>query len=243
MTNKFLLAGLLAATFLIPVEGQAATALAGHSKDVATKTAPLTADAGFQRDSRQGEARRGNRGSDANRSGGRAARNQDIRQGDRNRDGNVDRRWDRNRDSQIDRRYDRNNNDVVDRRYDRNRDGYRDQPVRREARHYDRRQGQWNESWRNDRRYDWRGHRNRYNSYYRPGRYYAPYRNQYYNRISIGFNLGGGYYGSRYWINDPWRYRLPSAYGSYRWVRYYDDVVLVDIRTGYVADVIHNFFW
>jgi Ni/Co efflux regulator RcnB len=64
-----------------------------------------------------------------------------------------------------------------------------------------------------------------------------------YSRISVGFSLGSGYYGSRYWINDPWRYRLPAAYGSYRWVRYYDDVLLVDLRNGRVVDVIRDFFW
>jgi hypothetical protein len=36
---------------------------------------------------------------------------------------------------------------------------------------------------------------------------------------------------------------LPPAYGPYRWVRYYDDVLLVDIRSGYVVDMINNFFW
>ena len=32
-------------------------------------------------------------------------------------------------------------------------------------------------------------------------------------------------------------------YGPYRWVRYYDDAVLVDIYSGEVVDVINNFFW
>jgi len=50
-------------------------------------------------------------------------------------------------------------------------------------------------------------------------------------------------FGSSYWLDDPWSYRLPPAYGPYRWVRYYDDVILVDVRTGYVVDVIHDFFW
>jgi hypothetical protein len=36
---------------------------------------------------------------------------------------------------------------------------------------------------------------------------------------------------------------LPAAYGSYRWVRYYDDVLLVDVRNGRVVDVIRDFFW
>ena len=146
---------------------------------------------------------------------------------DRNRDGNLDRRWDRNDDERIDRRLDRNRNGQIDRRYDRNNDDRVDR---------------WSNNWRNDSRYDWRGHRQRYSNYYRPGRYYSPYRGHNYNRISIGFSLGSGYYGSRYWINDPWQYRLPAAYGSYRWVRYYDDVSLVDLRSGRVVDVIRHFF-
>ena len=61
--------------------------------------------------------------------------------------------------------------------------------------------------------------------------------------LSIGFFLDNVFFGSRYWINDPWTYRLPEVYGPYRWVRYYDDVVLVNIYTGEVVDVIHDFFW
>lgn len=107
----------------------------------------------------------------------------------------------------------------------------------------DYRGNRWNHSWRNDRRYDWRGHRDRYRNYYRPGRYYAPYRGHSYRRFGIGITLGSGYFGERYWINDPSYYRLPPAYGPYRWVRYYDDVLLVDLRSGRVVDVIYDFFW
>jgi hypothetical protein len=109
---------------------------------------------------------------------------------------------------------------------------------------YDRRDNdRWDQGWRNDRRYDWREHRERYGSYYRPGRYYAPYRSDRYRRLNIGIHIGAPFYSSRYWIADPWRYRLPPAQGPYRWVRYYDDVLLVDVRRGYVVDVINNFFW
>lgn len=111
-------------------------------------------------------------------------------------------------------------------------------------RRYDRRDNdRWDRGWRNDRRYDWRGHRDRYRSYYRPGRYSAPYRNDHYRRFSIGIHLGSPFYSNRYWIADPWYYRLPPAHGPYRWVRYYDDVLLIDVRNGYVVDVIHDFFW
>ena len=168
------------------------------------------------------------------------------RQWDRNRDGNLDRNWDRNRDGRLDRRLDRNDDERIDRRYDQNRNGQLDRRVdRNNDNRLDRSRGndRWTNNWRNDRRYDWRSHRHSNSSYYRPGRYYAPYRGHSYSRISIGFSLGSGYYGPRYWINDPWEYRLPAAYGAYRWVRYYDDVLLVDIRNGRVVDVIRDFFW
>ena len=78
---------------------------------------------------------------------------------------------------------------------------------------------------------------------FRLGAYYSPYRNYSYRRLSIGFFLDSLFYSNRYWINDPWRYRLPEVYGPYRWVRYYDDALLVDVYSGEVVDVIHDFFW
>ena len=101
----------------------------------------------------------------------------------------------------------------------------------------------WHNGWRNDRRYNWQGYRNQYRDRYRMPAYYSPYRGRGYSRLSIGISLGSGYYGSRYWINDPYQYRLPPAPYGARWVRYYNDVVLVDMRRGRVIDVIHNFFW
>lgn len=191
---------------------------------------------------------------DASQDGRYYDRNRDgnlDRRWDRNRDDRLDRNWDRNRDGRLDRRFDRNDDERIDRRYDRNRNGDLD---RRWDRNNDNRVdrtyrggqnggGQWNNSWRNDRRYDWRCHRNRYRSYYSPGRYYSPFRSHRYSRLTIGFHLGSPFYGSSYWINDPWHYRLPSHYGPYRWVRYYDDVLLVDLRSGRVVDVIYDFFW
>ena len=100
----------------------------------------------------------------------------------------------------------------------------------------------WSRDWRNDHHYDWHNYRNRYQSLFRLGRYYDPY-GWNYRRFSIGFNLWPSYYGSSNWLNDPWQYRLPPAYGPYRWVRYYDDALLVNIYDGQVVDVIYNFFW
>ena len=75
------------------------------------------------------------------------------------------------------------------------------------------------------------------------GIYYAPYRNYSYRRFGIGSRLNSLFFGQRYWINDPWQYRLPEVYGPYRWVRYYDDVLLADVYSGEVVDVIYDFFW
>lgn len=130
-----------------------------------------------------------------------------------------------------------------DRRPDANRGGWND------GRRFDDRtrwsqQRRWDNGWRQDRRYDWNGYRSRYGDRYRIGRYYAPSGwNRGYSRFSIGVFLGGPLYADRYWLNDPYAYRLPPAYGTLRWVRYYDDALLVDVRDGYVVDAIHDFFW
>ena len=108
--------------------------------------------------------------------------------------------------------------------------------------HYDGRYTRWSHDWRHDRRYDWYHHRNRHRSLFRIGFYYDPF-GWNYRRWSVGSHIWPSYYRSRFWLNDPWQYRLPPAYGPYRWVRYWDDALLVNIYTGEVVDVIHNFFW
>ena len=100
----------------------------------------------------------------------------------------------------------------------------------------------WRREWRQDRRYDWRRHRDRDRSRFRVAIYIDPF-GWNYRRWNLGWNLHRYHYSSRYWIDDPWEYRLPPAYGPYRWVRYYDDALLVDLRSGRVVDVIHGFFW
>ncbi len=108
---------------------------------------------------------------------------------------------------------------------------------------YNNSHGNWNRDWRRDNRYNWHGYRSSHPDRYRWGRYNAPYRNHYYSRVGIGFYLDSMFYGNNYWIDDPWSYRLPEVHGPYRWIRYYDDALLVDIYSGEVVDVIENFFW
>ncbi|MEO1649266.1 MAG: RcnB family protein, partial [Pseudomonadota bacterium] len=97
--------------------------------------------------------------------------------------------------------------------------------------------------WRNDRRFGWRNFRRANRGLFRLGRYYAPFRGHFYRPLRIGFFLDSLFFQPRFFINDPWAFRLPPVYGPYRWVRYYDDVLLVDVYTGEVVDVIQNFFW
>jgi hypothetical protein len=101
----------------------------------------------------------------------------------------------------------------------------------------------WNRGWRNDNRYNWSSWRNQNRYRYHLSPYYAPYRNWRYQRFSIGLFLDSLFYDQRYWISDPYEYRLPPAPYGTQWVRYYDDVILVDIYTGEVIDVIYDFFW
>ena len=100
----------------------------------------------------------------------------------------------------------------------------------------------WNNSWRHDNRYNWHDYRQRHYSTYHLGYYHDPF-GWAYQSFAIGWRLWPNYYSSAYWINDPWMYRLPPAPPGTRWIRYYNDALLVDTWTGEVVDVIQNFFW
>ncbi len=100
----------------------------------------------------------------------------------------------------------------------------------------------WRRDWRRDARYDYRRYRDRNRSRFQIGFYFDPF-GWNYRRYGVGWRLWPSYYNSSYWLSDPWYYRLPPAYGPYRWVRYHDDALLVNIYTGEVVDVIYNLFW
>ena len=102
----------------------------------------------------------------------------------------------------------------------------------------------WNRGWRNDDRYDWNRYRDRNRGAYRLPRYYAPQGAGYgYRRFGIGIQLSRSLFAQNYWLDDPFAYRLPPAYGPYRWVRYHGDALLVDLRTGRVIDVVYDIFY
>jgi Nickel/cobalt transporter regulator len=267
--KKIILATLAAATVMTPVVAQAAAVPVQTSRNALQ----LQDEAGFQRgegrrgEGRRGEGRRGGEGQRGGNQGWRVQQNAPPQvQEERPQPPRAARTWsqDRRNDDDSNGRYSRRNdgNQGGYRQRDRDDDGQRNWDRGRErsiernrgddrnnrsgyswGRDNDNRGNGWNQGWRNDRRYDWRGHRDRYRNYYSPGRYYSPYRGHSYRRYGIGINIGSAFFGSRYWINDPSYYRLPPAYGPYRWVRYYDDVLLIDLRSGRVVDAIHDFFW
>lgn len=155
------------------------------------------------------------------------------RDADANGNGRLDARYDRNRAGRIDGRFDRNNNGRIDPRYGYN-NGY-GRPGNA---------GNWNRDWRNDRRYDWNNYRNSNRGLFSRSRYYAPYGWNYgYQRFNIGIYLNSLLFSRNYWIDDPYQYRLPPAYPPYRWIRYYNDALLIDERSGYVVDTIYEFFY
>jgi hypothetical protein len=101
----------------------------------------------------------------------------------------------------------------------------------------------WNSNWRRDQRYDWQRFRNTNRFAFHLQPYYSPYRGYGYNRFGIGSILDSLFFGRNYWISDPWTWRLPPAEPGLQWVRYYNDVLLVDVYSGEVVDVIYDFFW
>ncbi|MCE7798807.1 RcnB family protein [Sphingobium sufflavum] len=93
---------------------------------------------------------------------------------------------------------------------------------------------------RQEHREDWRDYRAQNRNTYARGNWRAPFA---YQRFRSGAQIRPAYYNSRYYIANPARYRLPPATGANRWVRHYDDALLVNVRSGRVVRVINGFYW
>jgi len=207
------------------------------------RAARQAAQRGNIRDARQIDRQSERAARQVERQGDRRAeqvmRGRDWQQRDRDYDRRSSDRDDRGRDNRNWNNRDNRNWNNGDQNW--RRDGnWRDEDRGRE---YRQAQRQWDRAWRQDNRYDWDRYRQSNRRLYSPGRYTSPYRDYSYRRLNVGISLNSLFFGSRYWINDPWQYRLPEVYGPYRWVRYYDDVLLVDTYSGQVVDVIYDFFW
>jgi hypothetical protein len=177
----------------------------------------------------------------------RAQWRQADRGGNARNDGrsNDTRHWDNNRRGQWDggdRRWDNNNRGQWN-----NGDHRRDWRPNQGGNHsWNSRDGgnrhHWDAGrWRNDHRYDWRDWRGSHRSLFNR-HYYAP-RGYHYRSVYAGFFLEPLFYGSSYWLDNPYDYRLPPVEWPLQWVHYYNDALLVDVTTGEVVDVIPNFFF
>jgi Ni/Co efflux regulator RcnB len=89
---------------------------------------------------------------------------------------------------------------------------------------------------------DWRDYRRSNADVFRGPNYVGP-RGWRYRAVTPGYRLQPNFYGQRYVIADPYRYRLPRATGPNRWVRYGNDVLLVNARNGRVVTVYNRFFY
>jgi len=95
---------------------------------------------------------------------------------------------------------------------------------------------------RREMREDWHDYRRSHRDVYRRPAYVGP-RGYAYRPVVVGHRFDRGYYGDRYWVRDYARYRLPAPRAGHRWVRYGNDVVMVNVRTGRVVSVNNGFFW
>jgi Ni/Co efflux regulator RcnB len=74
--------------------------------------------------------------------------------------------------------------------------------------------------------------------------YVAPVRNWSYRPVTVGYQLQPSFYGSRYYISDYGAYHLQAPRNRYlQWIRYGNDLLLVNIRTGRVLQVVHYRGW
>jgi Ni/Co efflux regulator RcnB len=73
--------------------------------------------------------------------------------------------------------------------------------------------------------------------------YVAPVRNWSYRPVTVGYQLQPSFYSSRYYITDYSAYHLRAPGRFLQWIRYGNDLLLVNIRTGRVLQVIHYRYW
>lgn len=74
---------------------------------------------------------------------------------------------------------------------------------------------------------------------HRGHRFSAPFR---YQRFNSGVRINSGYYNPRYYVSNHSNLRLPAPGYNMRYVRHYDDLLLINIRTGYVVRAYRNMY-
>ncbi|WEK47486.1 MAG: RcnB family protein [Candidatus Andeanibacterium colombiense] len=91
-------------------------------------------------------------------------------------------------------------------------------------------------------REDWRDYRNKNRNAFHRSAYSAP-RGMMYRPVAVGARLHRAFYGKPYWVSNYSAYRLPRPGAGLTYVRYGNDVLLINSRTGRVIRVYDKFFW
>lgn len=91
-----------------------------------------------------------------------------------------------------------------------------------------------------ERREDWRDYRQSNRNAFRGNRFNAPFR---YRTFNSGVSIGNSYYAPRYRVSNYSSYRLPQPGRYQTYVRHYNDVLLVNTRTGRVIQAYRGFYW
>lgn len=88
-------------------------------------------------------------------------------------------------------------------------------------------------------REDWREYRQKNRRAFQANRFNAPFR---YRTFNNGVAIGSSYYAPRYRVNNYANYRLPNPGRFQTYVRHYNDVLLVNTRTGRVIRAYRGFY-
>jgi Ni/Co efflux regulator RcnB len=89
-------------------------------------------------------------------------------------------------------------------------------------------------------RQDWRSYKQSNRNAFRGNRFQAPFR---YRTFNSGVSIGASYYSPRYRVTNYANYRLPQPGRYQTYVRHYNDVLLVNTRTGRVVQAYRGFYW
>lgn len=87
---------------------------------------------------------------------------------------------------------------------------------------------------------DYRDYRNTNRQAFRGPAFRSDFR---YQQFRPGVRIGPNFYAQRYVVNNYRNYRLPNPGPRQAWVRHYNDMLLVNTRSGTVMRVIPNFYW
>ncbi|OYU02017.1 MAG: hypothetical protein CFE36_07895 [Sphingomonadaceae bacterium PASS1] len=86
---------------------------------------------------------------------------------------------------------------------------------------------------------DWREYRQKNRRAFQASRFNAPFR---YRTFNTGVSIGASYYAPRYRVGNYANYRLPNPGRNQTYVRHYNDVLLVNTRTGRVIRAYRGFY-